>query len=314
MANIYSITLINSKSFVATIATTLFVLSQTILCSSALAVAPTEYEIPLSELRQIAKKKSQNKSAARVVKPKITPPVKVSKRSVLPVDSSLWATLESVHIIDEGVRIDIDDFKGKFKVLLEPLNKKIILQFVGVDYPSGNIKLPLGANGFVQARIGRHIDGIWVVLDTADYVFPNFKILQNSDGISLKTSDDDDLDEGEELLSDGETEPVRISHIPFSFIVAEKETLIKAVINSKNEVKEVYSVVKTAKEGKPVLILMSKSPDTLYTYEGRLPEQPLNGQALRYSIVARDVLDNKTRSIEFLTPVTSSPLVPGWQQ
>ncbi len=349
--------------FMAVLAATLFFWTQPIACTAAPAAAGADYEIPLSELKRVVKKKPAKKAPERTVKAKNDLPKKVSKRRTPPADSALWATLASVRMIDEGVRLDIDDLTEKFKLVLEPHNKKVILQFGDLQYQSRDVHVPLGTYGFVQARIGRHTDGTWIVLDTVDSVLPVFEVRQDSDGITLKTSSIDQTDESDQavlltkeavksarlhvltpeifvdepddaqpeqsgpepsplsansaetpVVPSDETGSVTISHIPFSFVVAEKQTLIQAVISSKNEVKDVHCVVQTTDEGKPTVIPMTKTADTLYTYEGKLPEQPSGSQSLRYRIVTRDSLDKETKSKEFVTPVTPSSVVPGWQQ
>jgi hypothetical protein len=328
----------------------------------------TSYEIPLGELKRLTKTKPRKKRPEQKVKttPATSPVKKQKKQPDPPPDPVLWGTLESVRLVDEGVRVDFDDLRDKFILLLEPLNKKIVLQFVGLSYPSGDTKLPLGSNGFVQARIGRHPDGTWVVLETSDTTLPEFELRRDSNGIILKTTASDRATEIEEFSGQfllltkeavaaerrhvftpekydfppeeapseqpedeepspdekqnvspvpaEETDPGRISHIPFSFAVAGRQTTIHAVVSSSHEIREVYCVVQTADEVKPAIILMTKAADALYTYEGKLPGQPANSQALRYTIVVRDTDGHEIRSREYETPITPSLVVPGWQR
>lgn len=335
------------------------ILAITFIYTPVLAVTTPTYEIPLDELKRIVKKPPVKKSAEQQSKIKPPPPPKVAKRRAPSTEPILWATLKSVKITEEGVRLEIKDLAEKFKLRLDPLNKKIVLQFNGLRYQSAALKLPLGKKGFIQARIGRHPEGIWVVLDTSDTVLPQFDLRQDTGGITLNISgknrgdgtdkiseeiilltrdalnsasshlvtpgsemdsdDDDNPSSSEEeptppVLTENETESVKISHTPYSFVVAEKQTVIQAVISSLNDIKEVYCLVQTLEEGKPAIAQMTKVADTLYTYEGRLPEQPSGIQALRYSIVARDSKDNEVVSEEFVIPITKSSIVPGWQQ
>lgn len=338
------------------------------------ATDTANFEIPLSELKRITTKKPAKKTAEQASKAPRTSSARVraaQRRPSAPTaDPAVWGILEAVRSSDDGIRLDIDDL-GKFKLLLEPLNKKVVLQLSGVDYPDGAPNLPLNAHGFVQARIGRHPDGTWVVLDTAEATLPAFSVAQDRQGIILKTAgaeppddksspfqvillsqaavasarthqlvpdaginpvDEEQGDDPDEDTSTPDTaavvtpppapapappeksEPGRISHIPYSFVVAERHTLIQAVVSSTHDIKEVYCVVQTAVEGKPAIVLMTKVADTRYTYEGKLPGQPANGTLLRYTIVARDSQDREMRSKEFTTPLSRSAIIPGWQQ
>lgn len=104
-----------------------------------------------------------------------------------------------------------------------------------------------------------------------------------------------------------------ILHSPYSFVVAEKRTIISAVINSKADISEVTCLLPAAEGGKDTLIKMEKVDGTLYTYTATLPGLPQKSSSLRYTIMFTDSKGGETRSREFVTPVNQSPLVPSWQ-
>lgn len=332
------------------------------------------YDIPLTDIKRSTKKKPTKKVPEQAPRTKYDLTKKVLKPQKPLKDPATWGTLDSVRQTDDGIRFDIDDLTEKFKLLLEPGNKKVILQFTGLHYLLEEVKHPLGRNGFVQARIGQHPDGVWVVLDTEDTALPEFEVRQDSEGITLSVSElelptegeggqmvllkkeklsserlhvltpalglnpphDDMPDQQDEELPPAgsnvlnptppsaplaplplpaeEVDAGKISHIPYSFAVTERQTIIQAVVSSMNEIKEVYCVVMSGEEGKPAIVLMTKVADTRYTYEGRLPAQPAGSKTLRYTVVARDTQGKELRSKEFITPLTSSTIVPGWQQ
>lgn len=108
-------------------------------------------------------------------------------------------------------------------------------------------------------------------------------------------------------------ESMQILHSPFSFVVADKRTVISVVINSKADIKEVNCTLPAVEGGKDTLVKMEKVNGTLYTYTATLPGQPLKSSALRYTISFIDSKGVETRSRDFVTPVSPSPLVPSWQ-
>ena len=109
------------------------------------------------------------------------------------------------------------------------------------------------------------------------------------------------------------SEEIRIHHTPYSFVVADKLTVIQAVINSKDDIREVNCSVSAAEGGAQTLVKMVKVNGTKFTYEARLPGLTPESPFLRYTIVVVDSSGKETRSKEFATPVTSSPVMPGWQ-
>lgn len=108
-------------------------------------------------------------------------------------------------------------------------------------------------------------------------------------------------------------EIIQIHHSPYSFVVAGKRTIIYAVISSKADTKEIMCSIRTAEGVAPILVKMEKVRDTQFTYTATLPGLSSETGSLRYTIIAVDSLGKETRSHEFVTPVTSSPVVPGWQ-
>lgn len=110
-----------------------------------------------------------------------------------------------------------------------------------------------------------------------------------------------------------EAEKAQIHHSPYSFVVAGRRTVIHAVINSKAGIMEVNCILLETEGGAETQVKMENVNGTLFTYRATLPAQPKEGSSLRYKIVAVDSRGGKTRSQEFVTPVTSSPVVPSWQ-
>lgn len=112
-------------------------------------------------------------------------------------------------------------------------------------------------------------------------------------------------------LSD--SEKIQIHHSPYSFVVAGKRSVIYAVISSKADTKEIICSIRAAEGAAPTLVKMEKVRDTQFTYTATLPGLSSETGSLRYTIIAVDSLGKETRSNEFVTPMTSSPVVPGWQ-
>lgn len=108
-------------------------------------------------------------------------------------------------------------------------------------------------------------------------------------------------------------ENIQISHSPYSFIVAGKRTVLHAVINSKTDIRDVNCLLHKTEGGEPSQVKMTKVSGTRFTYTASLPALSTDTPSLRYTIVAVDVLGSEIRSQEFVTPLTSSPVVPGWQ-
>lgn len=109
------------------------------------------------------------------------------------------------------------------------------------------------------------------------------------------------------------TDGTQIHHTTYSFVVAGKRTVIHAVINSKSDVQEVTCNLIAPEGGVQTLVKMAKVPGTRFTYMATLPALPAGNAALRYTISVVDSLGKETRSQEYVTPVTSSPVVPSWQ-
>jgi hypothetical protein len=58
---------------------------------------------------------------------------------------------------------------------------------------------------------------------------------------------------------------------------------------------------------------MTKVDGSRFTYTATLPEAAPDAASLRYIIGAIDSAGAESTSPEYVTPVTSSPVVPGWQ-
>lgn len=117
--------------------------------------------------------------------------------------------------------------------------------------------------------------------------------------------------DADKALSNAEN--IQINHSPYSFVVAGKRTVLHAVINSKSDIREVNCVLNKTEGGAPTQVKMTKVTGTRFTYTATLPALSPDTSSLRYTIVAVDALGSEIRSQEFVTPLTSSPVVPGWQ-
>ena len=113
--------------------------------------------------------------------------------------------------------------------------------------------------------------------------------------------------------SPSKSEDTVINHFPYSFVVADKRTVIHSVINSRIEIKEVNCRISMTEGGAKTLVKMEKVEGTHFTYKAILPPLPSGSTYLRYSIDIVDSQGRNTHSEEFVTPVTSSPVVPSWQ-
>lgn len=109
-------------------------------------------------------------------------------------------------------------------------------------------------------------------------------------------------------------ESTKISHDPYSFVVAGKNTIIQAVIyRNAEEIKSVICRMRTTKKGASTTVKMKKADDSRFTYTATLPGLFPEMSSLSYSIIVVDSFGNESISQEFVTPVISSPVVPGWQ-
>lgn len=109
------------------------------------------------------------------------------------------------------------------------------------------------------------------------------------------------------------TETAQINHSPYSFVVAGKRTVLHTVINSKTDIREVNCFLNKPEGVAPFQVKMTKVNGTRFTYTATLPALSSDAPSLRYTIVAIDTTGNEIRSKEYVTPLTSSPVVPGWQ-
>jgi len=109
-------------------------------------------------------------------------------------------------------------------------------------------------------------------------------------------------------------QPFRIFNVPYSFVVTGKSTVIKAVIyREADDLRMVNCRIGAAATGAVAVVKMAKVDGFRFTYAATLPEVASDAASLRYTIVAIDVSGTESISPEFATPVSFSPLVPGWQ-
>lgn len=111
---------------------------------------------------------------------------------------------------------------------------------------------------------------------------------------------------GVKLIS--ETTKVQIHHTPYSFVTANKNVVIYAVVSSTDEIKSVSCTL-----GGNEQIQMTKVAGTQYTYKATLPGTSLGSSYLRYSIKAVGASGEINRSNEFSSPVIETTVVPDWQ-
>jgi hypothetical protein len=175
-----------SRALTGILAVMALFLAQPVLGAPKPADNPTEFEIPLRELQRVVKKNTVKKTPKTGMQKKSSLPLTATKPPLRALEPDSWAVLEAVRVVDEGIRLDIDGLSQVITLLLEPANRKVVLQLAGVRYPAGTTRIPLGTFDLVEARIGRHPDGTWVVLDSSSSTLPPFDVLQDSDGITLK--------------------------------------------------------------------------------------------------------------------------------
>lgn len=110
-----------------------------------------------------------------------------------------------------------------------------------------------------------------------------------------------------------ESETTRILHSPYSFVVAGRRTVIRAVIDSQSEIQEVNCSLRTADSGERTLVKMVLADGTQFTYIATLPGLSPKVSELDYTIYVIDTQGKVTRSQEFSTPLKRSAIVPSWQ-
>lgn len=125
------------------------------------------------------------------------------------------------------------------------------------------------------------------------------KTIQNNLSVAVKSSP--------------EPETTRILHSPYSFVIAGKRTVIRAVIDSQSEIKEVNCSLRNADGGERTLVKMGIADGTQFTYTANLPGLSPKTPELNYTINVIDTQGKVTRSKEFSTPLKRSTFVPSWQ-
>lgn len=109
-------------------------------------------------------------------------------------------------------------------------------------------------------------------------------------------------------------QPFRIFNVPYSFVVTGRSTVIKAVIYRESaDLQAVNCTIRAAETGALSQVKMAKVDGSRFTYAATLPAMVTDTFALRYSIHAIDSSGTESVSPEFASPVSASPLVPGWQ-
>lgn len=108
-------------------------------------------------------------------------------------------------------------------------------------------------------------------------------------------------------------EDVLIHHTPYSFVVPGKRTTVNVVINSKTEIQEVTFTLHSANGAAQTQGKMEKVSGTQFTYSASLPGLPAVSASLRYSFGVVDSVGKVSNSQVFMTPVSSSSVVPSWQ-
>lgn len=105
-----------------------------------------------------------------------------------------------------------------------------------------------------------------------------------------------------------------ISHEPYSYVIPGKRTVIKAIF-SRDAVQSVRCRFRSLERGGYASIAMTKLPGSQFTYVATLPALESGVAALlRYRFLVVDASGAKTYSQEFVTPVKSTSVMPGWQQ
>lgn len=126
-------------------------------------------------------------------------------------------------------------------------------------------------------------------------------------------------EQGQQSTVDAETaappamDNAGISHDPHSYLVIGKRTVILTVITTPGEVRSAQCYFRTTADGGNAIVGMVKVPGTSFTYSALIPALAPNAGALRYSFVVNDAHGTLTRSKEYVMPVKTSPVVPGWQ-
>lgn len=111
----------------------------------------------------------------------------------------------------------------------------------------------------------------------------------------------------------GTPDSAHISHEPYSYVLPGKRTVVKAII-SREAVQSVRCRFRSLDKGGYASVAMAKAPGSQFTYVATLPALEPEAAALRYRFVVVDASGNQAYSQEFVTPVKSTSVMPGWQQ
>lgn len=104
-----------------------------------------------------------------------------------------------------------------------------------------------------------------------------------------------------------------ISHEPYSYVVADRRTVIKAII-SMEAVQSVRCRFRSLDKGGYASVAMPREPGSQFTYVATLPPLKPGAPALRYRFIVVGASGVQTYSQEFSMPVKQTSLMPGWQQ
>jgi len=115
---------------------------------------------------------------------------------------------------------------------------------------------------------------------------------------------------------EAQAEKILISHDPYSYVVAGKQTVILAVISGQDDIKAVSCRFRGEEKGDDsavTAVTMTKVEGTHFTYRAILPGLAPDSRFLHYRLVAVDTQGREIQSREFSTAVRTSTVVPGWQ-
>lgn len=105
----------------------------------------------------------------------------------------------------------------------------------------------------------------------------------------------------------------RISHEPYSYLVAGKLTTLMAVAISKNNVRSMHCRFRAKENGPYAEVEMSLVPGSKFTYSAVIPALIPGSAFLYYEFVLTEDQGKKVRSKEFNIPINATVVVPGWQ-
>ncbi|OGT97692.1 MAG: hypothetical protein A2079_02720 [Geobacteraceae bacterium GWC2_48_7] len=106
----------------------------------------------------------------------------------------------------------------------------------------------------------------------------------------------------------------RISHEPYSYVVAGKLTILMAVVISKNNVQSMHCRFRAKESGPYAEVEMSLVPGSKFTYSAVIPALIPGSASLYYEFILTENQEKKVQSQEYKIPLNATVVVPGWQQ